>query len=90
MLLSTMILNQWACSSSRVLRTSKIQNEFINERLPVYFCNMDKKVGHTFENYNLISAGVVNKNNKLVRMITADDVVTVVQEEAEEDVLRLV
>jgi magnesium transporter len=52
--------------------------------------NMDKEeVGHTFENYNLVSAGVVNKDNKLVGMITADDVVTVVQEEAEEDVLRL-
>jgi magnesium transporter len=52
--------------------------------------NMDQEeVGHTFENYNLVSAGVVNKDNKLVGMITADDVVTVVQEEAEEDVLRL-
>jgi magnesium transporter len=51
---------------------------------------MDKEeVGHAFENYNLISAGVVNKNNKLVGMITADDAVTVVQEEAEEDALRL-
>ena len=52
--------------------------------------NMDKEeVGLTFENYNLVSAGVVNKDNKLIGMITADDVVTVVQEEAEEDVLRL-
>ena len=52
--------------------------------------NMDKEeVGLTFENYNLVSAGVVNKENKLVGMITADDVVTVVQEEAEEDALRL-
>ena len=51
---------------------------------------MDKEeVGLTFENYNLVSAGVVNKDNKLIGMITADDVVTVVQEEAEEDVLRL-
>ena len=32
---------------------------------------------------------MVNKDNKLIGMITADDVVTVVQEEAEEDVLRL-
>ena len=52
--------------------------------------NMDKEeVGHTFENYNLVSAGVVNKDNKLVGMITGDDIVTVVQEEAEEDTLRL-
>ena len=52
--------------------------------------NMDKEeVGHTFENYNLVSAGVVNKDNKLIGMITGDDVVTVVQEEAEEDASRL-
>ncbi len=78
--------------SSRVLRTpreSKMNN--IMREMPVLISvNMDKEeVGHTFENYNLISAGVVNKDNKLVGMITADDVVTVVQEEAEEDVLRL-
>jgi len=78
--------------SSRVLRTpreSKMRD--IMREMPVLISvNMDKEeVGHTFENYNLISAGVVNKENKLVGMITADDVVTVVQEEAEEDVLRL-
>ena len=78
--------------SSRVLRTprdSKMKS--IMREMPVLISvNMDKEeVGHAFENYNLISAGVVNKNNKLVGMITADDVVTVVQEEAEEDVLLL-
>ena len=48
-----------------------------------------EEVGHTFENYNLTSAGVVDKNNKLVGMITSDDILTIVKEEAEEDVLRL-
>ena len=78
--------------SSRVLRTSRDSKmNLIMREMPVLISvNMDKEeVGHTFENYNLLSAGVVNKNNKLVGMITADDVVTVVQEEAEEDVLRL-
>ena len=52
--------------------------------------DMDKEeVGHIFENYNLNSACVVDKNNKLVGMITGDDVFTVLKEEAEEDVLRL-
>jgi len=78
--------------SSRVLRTprdSKMSSIMIE--MPVLISvNMDKEeVGHAFENYNLVSAGVVNKENKLVGMITADDVVTVVQEEAEEDALRL-
>lgn len=78
--------------SSRVLRTPRDHKmNSIMRKVPVLVpVNMDKEeVGHTFENYNLVSAGVVNKNNKLVGMITADDIVTVVQEEAEEDALRL-
>jgi len=78
--------------SSRVLRTSRDakMNSIMTEMPVLISVNMDKEeVGHTFENYNLVSAGVVNKQNKLVGMITADDVVTVVQEEAEEDALRL-
>ena len=78
--------------SSRVLRTSRDSkmNSIMSEMPVLISVNMDKEeVGLTFENYNLISAGVVNKENKLVGMITADDVVTVVQEEAEEDALRL-
>ncbi|RPH01243.1 MAG: magnesium transporter [Candidatus Pelagibacter sp. TMED153] len=78
--------------SSRVLRTPRDSkmNSIMTEMPVLISVNMDKEeVGHTFESYNLISAGVVNKDNKLVGMITADDVVTVVQEEAEEDALRL-
>ena len=78
--------------SSRVLRTPRDfkMNSIMREMPVLISVNMDKEeVGHTFENYNLVSAGVVNKNNKLVGVITADDVVTVVQEEDEEDVLRL-
>ncbi len=78
--------------SSRVLRTSRdLKMNSIMKEMPVLISvNMDKEeVGLTFENYNLVSAGVVNRENKLVGMITADDVVTVVQEEAEEDALRL-
>ena len=78
--------------SSRVLRTPRDSkmNSIMTEMPVLISVNMDKEeVGHAFENYNLVSAGVVNKENKLVGMITADDVVTVVQEEAEEDVLRL-
>ena len=78
--------------SSRVLRTSRDSkmNSVMTEMPVLISVNMDKEeVGHTFENYNLVSAGVVNKDNKLVGMITADDVVTVVQDEAEEDALRL-
>ena len=78
--------------SSKVLRASRDSKmNLIMSEMPVLIpVDMDKEeVGRIFENYNLISAGVVDKTHKLVGMITGDDVVTVVKEEAEEDVLRL-
>ena len=78
--------------SSKVLRTAREtkMNSIMREMQVLIPVNMDQEeVGHTFENYNLTSAGVVDKNNKLVGMITSDDILTVVKEEAEEDVLRL-
>ena len=79
-------------SSSKVLRTPRDSkmNTIMNVTQVLIPVNMDKEeVGHIFENYNLVSAGVVDKDNKLVGMITGDDVFTVLKEEAEEDVLRL-
>ena len=78
--------------SSKVLRTAReTKMDLIMREMQVLIpVNMDQEeVGHTFENYNLTSAGVVDKNNKLVGMITSDDILTVVKEEAEEEVLRL-
>ena len=78
--------------SSKVLRAPRDSkmNLIMSEMQVLIPVDMDKEeVGRIFENYNLISAGVVDKTNKLVGMITGDDVVTVVKEEAEEDVLRL-
>ena len=78
--------------SSKVLRTSR-ENKMIsimNESQLSIPVDMDREeVGHLFENYNLNSACVVDKNNKLVGMITSDDILTVLKEEAEEDALRL-
>ncbi|MFL2893521.1 MAG: magnesium transporter [Candidatus Pelagibacter sp.] len=78
--------------SSKVLRTSR-DNKMIsimNESQLSIPVEMDREeVGQLFEKYNLNSACVVDKNNKLVGMITSDDVLTVLKEEAEEDVLRL-
>ena len=79
-------------TSSRVLRSSRDSkmNVIMNEMQVLIPVTMDKEeVGHIFENYNLVSAGVVDKSNKLVGMITGDDVFTVLKEEAQEDVLRL-
>ena len=51
-------------TSSKVLRTSRESkmNSIMNEMQVLIPVNMDKEeVGHIFENYNLVSAGVVNK-----------------------------
>ena len=78
--------------SSKVLRTSRESKmiSIMNESQLLIPVDMDREeVGHLFENYNLNSACVVDKSNKLVGMITSDDVLTVLKEEAEEDALRL-
>ena len=78
--------------SSKVLtnsRDAKMISIMSESQLPIPV-DMDKEeVGNLFENYNLNSAAVVDKNNKLVGMIMYDDVLTVLKEEAEEDALRL-
>ncbi|HZV19651.1 MAG TPA: magnesium transporter [Sphingobium sp.] len=52
--------------------------------------DMDQEeVALRFQKYALISAAVVDSANRLVGMITVDDVVHIIQEEAGEDILRL-
>ncbi len=47
----------------------------------------DKEVAAAFENYNLISAPVVDDNNRLLGRITVDDVVDVIREQADRQVM---
>jgi magnesium transporter len=47
----------------------------------------DKEVAAAFERYNLISAPVVDENNRLLGRITVDDVVDVIREQADRQVL---
>jgi magnesium transporter len=52
--------------------------------------DMDQEeVALRFQKYALISAAVVDEDGRLVGMITVDDIVHIIQEEASEDVLRL-
>lgn len=46
-------------------------------------------VAHAFNHYHLISAPVVDEDDRLVGMITIDDAMTLLDEEHEEDILRL-
>lgn len=52
--------------------------------------DMDQEeVALRFQKYALISAAVVDGNGRLVGMITVDDIVHIISEEAGEDILRL-
>ncbi len=48
-----------------------------------------EEVARLFEHYNLLSAPVVDEDGRLVGVITVDDVVDVIHEEAQEDIHRL-
>lgn len=48
-----------------------------------------EEVAFRFQQYALISAAVVDKGGRLVGVITVDDIVHIVQQEASEDILRL-
>ena len=81
-----------SASVSKVLRSqrdTKLSN--ILEDSPKFVkASMDQEeVALFFEQYSLVSAGVVDDQNRLIGRITADDIVWVLQEEAEEDILRL-
>jgi len=52
--------------------------------------NTDQEdIAFLYEKYDLTSVPVVNAKKRLIGMITVDDVVEVIQEEAEEDMLKL-
>jgi magnesium transporter len=48
-----------------------------------------EEVAYLFKQYGLMSAGVINEDGRLIGVIMVDDVVDVIEEEAEEDILRL-
>ena len=77
---------------SRLLRTQRpgCLREIMEQKLHVIPADTDQEeVGYLFDQYDLISAPVVGASGRLIGMITVDDVLDVVQEEAEEDILRL-
>lgn len=56
---------------------------------PVRDTDDQEDVARTFERYNLISAPVVDAGGRLVGVITVDDIVDVIAEEADEDLMAL-
>jgi magnesium transporter len=76
----------------RILRTkrqTKIEAIMRETNYPIPADMDQEEAAQLFEQYDLISAAVVDENGRLVGVLTIDDVVDVIQEEAEEDIMRL-
>jgi len=80
------------CMLSWILRTPrriKIADVLQREQTLIPVDMDQEEVALRFQKYALISAAVVDQSGRLVGMITVDDVVHIIQEEASEDVLLL-
>jgi magnesium transporter len=81
-----------AVDLDRILRTKRavrIEDVMHETRHAIPAVMDQEEAAQVFEQYDLLSAAVVDQNERLVGVLTIDDVVDVIQEEAEEDILRL-
>ncbi|QND52753.1 magnesium transporter [Phyllobacterium sp. 628] len=73
----------------RAGRDAKI-DEIMHETRHAIPATMDQEeAAQIFEQYDLLSAAVVDENERLVGVLTIENIVDVIQEEAEEDIMRL-
>ena len=79
-------------SLNRILRTQRpvpIRDIMLDEFVSVPV-NMDQEeVAYVFAQQDLVSAAVVDDSERVIGVITIDDIVDVIHEEAEEDLMRL-
>ena len=80
------------CKLSTILRSPRrmaVAEIMLDDQTLIPVEMDQEEVALRFQKYALISAAVVNPNGRLVGMITVDDIVHIIQEEAGEDVLLL-
>lgn len=73
----------------RTKRAEKIEDIMHETRHAIPATMDQEEAAQEFEQYDLLSAAVVDENDRLVGVLTIDDVVDVIQQEAEEDIMRL-
>ncbi len=81
-----------AVDLDRILRTKrgvKVEDVMRETRHAIPATMDQEEAAQIFEKYDLLSAAVVDENERLVGVLTIDDVVDVIQQEAEEDLLRM-
>jgi magnesium transporter len=73
----------------RATRTTQIE-ALMNTNLVLVDANEDQEeAARAFERYDLVEVGVVDESNRLVGVLTIDDIVDVIHEEADEDIKLL-
>jgi magnesium transporter len=80
------------CQLSWILRTPRtipVADVMKREQTLIPVDMDQEEVALRFQKYALISAAVTDQSGRLVGMITVDDIVHIIQEEAGEDILRL-
>lgn len=80
------------CALSWILRTPRsiAMSDVMKREQTLIPVDMDQEeVALRFQKYALISAAVIDPSGRLVGMITVDDIVHIISEEAGEDILRL-
>lgn len=73
----------------RGMRSEKIDDLKLKETHPIPATMDQEEVATIFRNEGLASAPVVDNDNRIIGIITYDDVIYVIDEEAEEDILKL-
>ena len=73
----------------RAQRDTRIEEIQETNAHPVLAEVDQEEAAQVFEQYDLLSAPVLDENDRLVGVLTIDDVVDVIQEEADEDIRRL-
>ncbi len=73
----------------RAARDKKIADIMDDEQTVFNVVEEQADIAYKFEQYNLVSAAVVDDDNRLVGTLMVDDIVDVIQEEAEDDILHL-
>lgn len=73
----------------RSQRDDKIEDVLSENLHPIPAVMDQEEAAMVFERYDLLSAAVIDENDRLVGVLTIDDVVDVIHEEAEEDIKRL-
>ena len=72
--------------SRRVINLQDIKNK---KTRTINALTDQEEVAYQFAKYAMVSAPVINKNDEIIGSITVDDVVEVIEEEREEDILKL-